>query len=289
VVEQIAQNPELLKLGGQTREMTILFSDIRGFTTISERFKTNPQGLTQLMNRFLTPMTDIIQAPERQGTIDKYIGDCIMAFWNAPLDDPDQGVHACDAALAMNARLVTLNDELEAEARAADRPHMPLVIGIGLNTGDVVVGNMGSDQRFGYTVLGDAVNLASRLEGQSKTYGVTIVIGERTRELTPGYAHLELDRIAVKGKREAVTIYTILGGPEVAGAEAFRTLAAEHARAIAAYRIQDWTTARHAIARARAMEPRLLNLYDLYEERIMHFAENPPPRDWDGVFVATSK
>lgn len=287
VVEQIARDPEQLRLGGQTRDMTILFSDLRGFTTISEQYKSNPQGLTQLINRFLTPMTNIIEA--RDGTIDKYIGDCIMAFWNAPLDDPAHAAKACDTALAMLARLNALNEELEAEAKAEGRVHMPLNMGIGLNTGDVVVGNMGSEKRLSYTVMGDAVNLASRLEGQSKTYGVAIVIGERTRELTPDYAHLELDRIAVKGKREAVTIYTVLGGPEVAASEAFRALAAEHTRGIAAYRARDWSTARHAIARARAMEPRLLELYDLYEERIMYFEENPPEAGWDGVFVATTK
>ncbi|WP_119418385.1 CHASE2 domain-containing protein [Desertibaculum subflavum] len=287
VVEQIAEHPELLRLGGQTRDMTILFSDIRGFTTISERFKSNPQGLTHLINRFLTPMTNIIEA--QGGTIDKYIGDCIMAFWNAPLDDPAHAANACDTALAMLARLAALNDELEAEARAEGRIHAPLNVGIGLNTGDVVVGNMGSEKRLSYTVMGDAVNLASRLEGQSKTYGVAIVIGERTRALAPDHAHLELDRIAVKGKQEAVTIYTVLGGPEMRASDAFRALAEEHGHAIAAYRAQDWPTARRAISRARAMEPRLLELYDLYEERIMHFEANPPAAGWDGVFVATEK
>ena len=188
VVEQIAAHPELLRLGGQTRDMTILFSDIRGFTTISEQFKANPQRLTQLINRFLTPMTNIIEA--RGGTIDKYIGDSIMAFWNAPLDDPAHAANACGTALAMLARLATLNEELEAEAKAEGRPHMTLNIGIGLNTGDVVVGNMGSEKRLSYTVMGDAVNLASRLEGQSKTYGVAIVIGERTRAQAPDFAHL---------------------------------------------------------------------------------------------------
>jgi adenylate cyclase len=232
-------------------------------------------------------MTHIIE--QRQGTIDKYIGDCIMAFWNAPLDDAAHAANACDTALAMLARMTSLNEELEAEAKAAGRRHVPLNVGIGVNTGDVVVGNMGSEKRLSYTVMGDAVNLASRLEGQSKTYGVTVVIGEQTRALAPAHAHLELDKIAVKGKQEAVTIYTMLGGPEVAATPAFRALAEEHARAIAAYRAQEWMKARRAIARARAMEPRLLELYDLYEERIMYFEENPPEVGWDGVFVATSK
>jgi len=287
LVDQLAREPDRLKLGGETRMMTILFCDLRGFTTISEQFKTDPQGLTQLINKFLTPMTAIIRS--QKGTIDKYIGDCIMSFWNAPLDDPDHADNACRSVLLMHEGMVRLNEELEAEAKAAGRRHVPLAIGIGLNSGEVVAGNMGSDQRFDYTVLGDAVNLSSRLEGQSKTYGVGTVIGEVTRQMAPSFAHLELDLIAVKGKKEAVRIYTVFGGPEVAGTEAFQRLAEEHDRMIAAYRAQQWAEARALLGRLRAMEPKLNGLYDLYEERIMYFEENPPGAEWDGVFVATSK
>lgn len=287
LVDQLAKEPDRLKLGGETRMMTILFCDLRGFTTISEQFKTDPQGLTQLINKFLTPMTAIIRG--QKGTIDKYIGDCIMAFWNAPLDDPNHADNACRSVLLMHERMVTLNEELEAEAKAAGRRHVPLAIGIGLNSGEVVAGNMGSDQRFDYTVLGDAVNLSSRLEGQSKTYGVGTVIGEVTRQMAPSFAHLELDLIAVKGKKEAVRIFTVFGGPEIAATEAFQRLAEEHDRMIVAYRAQRWPETRALLGRLRAMEPKLNGLYDLYEERIMYFEENPPGSDWDGVFVATSK
>jgi len=204
LVEQLADDPDRLQLGGEMKSMTFLFCDIRGFTAISETFKTDPQGLTKLINKFLTPMTDIIM--DRQGTIDKYMGDCIMAFWNAPLDDPDHPHHACESALAMFKFLPELNGQIEAEAKANDRQFHPIKVGIGINTGECVVGNMGSQKRFDYSVLGDAVNLASRLEGQSKNYGVNTVIGEETYKAAPEFAMIELDLIAVKGKAEAVRI-----------------------------------------------------------------------------------
>jgi len=209
LVEQLAGDPTRLKLGGEMKNMTFLFCDVRGFTAISETFKSNPQGLTKLINKFLTPMTNLIL--ERQGTIDKYMGDCIMAFWNAPLDDAEHARHACASALAMFEYLPKLNDQLKSEAEAEQRAFHPIKIGIGLNTGDCVVGNMGSDRRFDYSVLGDAVNLASRLEGQSKTYGMNVVIGPETRAQAPEFAAIELDRLAVKGKKEAVTIHGLLG------------------------------------------------------------------------------
>jgi len=287
MVSLLATNPERLKLGGETRAMTMLFCDVRGFTTISEGFKSNPQGLTHLINRFLTPMTDLIMA--RRGTIDKYMGDCIMAFWNAPLDDAEHADHACGSALAMIDALGAVNARLEAEAKAEGRPHHQLKIGIGLNTGECVVGNMGSDQRFDYSVLGDAVNLASRLEGQSKTYGVDIVIGETTRAAAPSWAALELDLIAVMGKREAVRIYALLGDGALAATAEFKALAARQEAMLARYRAQDWAGARAALALCRGLDPARAELYDLYAERIEYFAANPPGPDWDGVFVATSK
>ncbi len=180
MVEQLAKSPEKLVLGGEERRMTILFSDVRGFTTISEHYKDDPQGLTRLMNRFLTPLTNAII--ERKGTIDKYIGDAIMAFWNAPVDDDEQEANACDAALEMQARAAALNVELKREAEANGGNYMPLRIGIGLNTGPCVVGNMGSDFRFNYSVLGDTVNFASRLEARTKDYRLPLVIGSRTAE-----------------------------------------------------------------------------------------------------------
>jgi adenylate cyclase len=184
LVDQLAQSHENLVLGGEVRTMTIMFTDVRGFTTISETFKDDPQGLTSLMNSFLTPMTNSIV--EHKGTIDKYIGDAIMAFWNAPLQDPDHELNACRTALDLLQRVSALNERRQATEGQSGRPFIPLKMGIGVNTGACVVGNMGSDLRFNYSVLGDPVNLASRLEGQSKTYGVPIIIGSRTAAAVKG-------------------------------------------------------------------------------------------------------
>lgn len=286
MVAVLAAHPERLRLGGETRPMTIMFCDVRGFTAISEGLKSNPAALTQLINRLLTPMTDIIMA--HGGTIDKYIGDCIMAFWNAPIDDPDHADHACATALAMREGLDRLNRDLAGEAAAADRPFEPLEIGIGINTGECVVGNMGSNHRFNYSVLGDAVNLASRLESQSKNYGVDIVIGEATRAAAAGWITIELDRITVKGKREAVVVHAMLGDRERAPPQ-LTSLDEPHRRMLACYRGRDWVGAGAAIGECRQYEPRLARLYDLYDERIRFFAVNPPGPNWDGVFVATEK
>jgi len=285
LVEQLAADPTKLRLGGEMKELTLMFSDIRGFTTISEQF--DAQGLTHFINRYLTPMTTLVL--DRGGTIDKYMGDCIMAFWNAPLDDPEHARHACLAALIMRDDLNELNKEWEAEAEAEGRKYIPIRAGIGLNTGPCCVGNMGSDQRFDYSVLGDDVNLASRLEGQSKNYGVDIVIGPKTREAVPELAAIELDLIKVKGKTEAVHIYALLGNQEKADAEAFKDLAAKHAAMLAAYRSQNWDEAGGMIADCRDLEPALGKLYDLYTERIKACKAEPPGPDWDGAFTATTK
>ena len=287
LVDELARHPERLKLGGETREMTFLFCDVRGFTRISEALKDDPQGLTRLVNRFLTPLTDEIL--ERGGTIDKYMGDCIMAFWNAPLDQPDHADRACDAALAMMVALAVLNDELAAEALEQGVSFEPLAVGIGLNSGPCVVGNMGSSQRFDYSVLGDAVNLASRLEGQSKTYGVDIVIGERTRELAPDWATLELDLIAVKGKTDAVRVFTLLGPATRAAQPDFALHLAAHDAMLSAYRAGQPDAADRHLDECRALGPNLAALYALYAGRLDAHRAEPPPADWNGVFVAQSK
>ena len=200
MVKRLQENPELLKLGGETKELTFLFSDIRGFTPISEKFQTDPQGLTKLINKFLTPMTEIIM--KNGGTIDKYMGDCIMAFWNAPLDCPNHREMAIKSALEMEEKLKELNDSGE----FGDK----LNIGIGINSGKAVVGNMGSNQRFDYSVLGDSVNLASRLEGVSKNYNTTIVVGEDTfNHVSDKFNFSKLDEVQVKGKSNKVTIYSV--------------------------------------------------------------------------------
>ncbi|MFK4766553.1 CHASE2 domain-containing protein [Rhizobium sp. ZW T2_16] len=206
LVAQLAKDPSKLKLGGEKRFLSILFCDVRGFTTISEQLKDDPEQLTALINRLLTPLSQIVLS--YGGTIDKYIGDCLMAFWNAPLDDPDHAVHAVSAALDMLASMQTLNDELQHEAEANGRRFFPLRIGIGVNTGECVVGNMGSEQRFDYSALGDAVNLAARLESASKAYGVSLLIGEKVADEIGGiFGVFELDRIAVKGKQEETRVF----------------------------------------------------------------------------------
>jgi len=213
LVEQLARDPSKLKLGGEKRELSILFCDVRGFTTISEQLKDDPQQLTTLINRLLTPLSDIVLS--HGGTIDKYIGDCLMAFWNAPLDDPDHAIHAVSAALDMLDSMQALNDDLKVEAEAAGRVYYPLRIGVGINTGECVVGNMGSTQRFDYSALGDAVNLAARLEGASKPYGVPLLIGENTAKIArAGFAIYELDRITVKGKTEQSPVFTAIRAGE---------------------------------------------------------------------------
>ena len=289
LVEQLAEHPEQLRLGGDTRRMTLLFCDVRGFTTISEQYKTDPQGLTKLINRLLTPLTNEILSV--RGTIDKYMGDCIMAFWNAPIEDPEQELHACQAALSMFTALEALNAEREEEAKEAGIQFLPLRIGIGINTGDVVVGNMGSDQRFDYSVLGDAVNLAARLEGQSKDYGVKIVIGPETAdEITETMPVLELDQIAVKGKTEAVTIYTVPGPAEMRTDPEFQNLIPVHEKMLAAYRQMDWEGALEALKTCQGqLGGEMDGFYAVYKKRLLDYQENPPPDDWDGVYVATTK
>jgi adenylate cyclase len=290
LVEQLARSPEKLVLGGEERRMTVLFSDVRGFTTISESYKHDPQGLTRLMNRFLTPLTNAII--ERNGTIDKYIGDAIMAFWNAPLDDPQQEIHACEAALEMLARADKLNQQFKREADHNGGTYMPLRVGIGLNTGPCVVGNMGSDFRFNYSVLGDTVNVASRLEGRTKDYRIPIVIGAATEQnAKEKFATMEIDRIQVKGKTEPETVFTVLGRAELTQDPNFHQLRDLTARMLGYYRGQDWTQALGTIDLCRKAAERfgIGALYDTYAERIEAFRRDPPPPDWNGVYEAESK
>ncbi len=432
LVQRLVKDATRLQLGGETKDMTILFCDIRGFTQISERFKGNPQGLTNLINRFLTPLSE--EVLNHHGTIDKYIGDCIMAFWNAPVDDPNHARNACAAALEMFAALDRLNSELgqevrqtldpdrlpkayrrlkeltdaEAEERlqlaatlrsgagegqpyaqyalgkayrdgllgqrntneavnlfsaaaaqgfapaqrnlgerlargdgvapdaimalhwltlasrdglaAAEEVRIELMqrmsvadiaaaerrarawrpsslrhavtsinMGIGINTGECVVGNMGSRVRFDYSVLGDAVNVAARIESQSSNYGVSIVISETTYAQADDFAVLEIDRIIVKGKSEPIRIFALLGSPAVAQTPLFLDLAWRHEALLHAYRERQWDEALQHIDTCTQLWPSLEPLYDLYRDRIENFLVVPPSADWDGVFVATKK
>ena len=268
LVEKLQKNPELLKLGGETRELSIMFTDVRGFTSISEHYGENVQGLTQIMNRYMTAMTQKIL--DNNGTLDKYIGDAQMAFWNAPLDDKDHAKHAVKTALEMLGDLDAFNREV------AEEGVPPFGMGLGINSGSVVVGNMGSNQRFDYTCLGDAVNLASRLEGQSKTYGVKIILGPITAEqVKDEYNTVELDCIAVKGKKVGVKIFTIAETPDIKG----------HKKYLRAYYDGEWKAAKLIANELKTNNPELEQYYTNMIERM----NEGLPKDWDGTFRATSK
>lgn len=273
VVEQLANNPEALSLEGEQKPLSIFFSDIRSFTTISESL--DPRSLTRLLNQYMTPMTDIIM--ENQGTVDKFIGDAIMAFWNAPLDDER---HA-DNALSSAVRMLHVLDELR--PRWIEEGYPTVNVGIGINTGVANVGNMGSDNRFDYTVLGDAVNLAARLEGITKVYGASIVISEFTRDaLQDDYQIRFLDAVKVKGKTLPVKIY------QVSHRELDPGQLEQYNLMIEAYLERRWETAGQICAKLLLQDPDSV-LYKLYSERIELYAQNPPPDDWDGSFTMTTK
>jgi adenylate cyclase len=283
-VAKLIKDPSLLKLGGEEKELSIMFTDVRGFTSISEHYGKDVQGLTKIMNRYMTAMTRKIL--ENDGTLDKYIGDAQMAFWNAPLDETQHCKDAVKAALEMLGELDGFNKEVGAEGVP------PFGMGIGINTGVVVVGNMGSDQRFDYTCLGDAVNLSSRLEGQSKNYGVLIVLGPITAQrLGDEYFTLELDCIAVKGKKEGVTIYTVFYNPSTPEEWNNWTSAREtHNLMLQRYREQKWSNAIELVSDLKgSFNGQMDNYYDLWLERIEEMRNANLPSDWDGVFRATSK
>lgn len=285
-MEELTRNPDKLKLGGEVRDLTIMFTDIRNFTKISESLK--PEELIQLMNDFLTPMSDLVMG--NRGTIDKYMGDAMMAFWNAPLDDADHARHACLAALKMNEALIPINEQVKAKAEADGRVPVLLNAGIGINTGPCSVGNMGSRQRFAYSALGDAVNLASRLEGQTKTYGVNLLVGEDTQKLVADLAFIELDLLRVKGRAKPVKVFNLVGDNNVAQSADFKAWATAHNAMLAGYRIADFNCAAQDLKTAReAAGGRLSAYYDLYAARIADLMKNPPAAGWDGVFEATSK
>jgi adenylate cyclase len=267
MVEKLQKNPELLQLGGESRELSIMFTDVRGFTAISEHYGSDVQGLTKIMNRYMTAMTAKII--ENNGTLDKYIGDAQMAFWNAPLDEKNHAKMAVKTALEMMQSLDEFNKEVVAEGIPA------FGMGLGINTGIVVVGNMGSSQRFDYTCLGDSVNLASRLEGQSKPYGVKMVLGPITAEqVKDEYDVMELDCIAVKGKKEGVKIYTISKETK------------QHKEFLHNYYSGHWASACDLIETCQKTNPEMKDYYEAMLERI---GSGVAPKDWNGTFKATSK
>ncbi len=277
LVDEMSESPDEYSLEGENREMTVLFSDVRGFTTISEGM--DPKQLTQLMNALLTPMTRVIH--KNRGTIDKYMGDAIMSFWGAPITDSEHARHALYAAMEMMDELVIMQEDFK------QRGWPTVKIGIGLNTGNMNVGNMGSEFRMAYTVLGDAVNLGSRLEGLTKNYGVDIIVSESTKNAIPEFVFRELDLVRVKGKNEPVAIFEPVGHKN----DLEKSITSEitsYKKALMNFRAQSWDKAELDFFNLNRLNPERF-LYQLYMDRIMHFRNEPPGDDWDGVFTHTSK
>lgn len=277
MVNRLAESSESLKLGGEKKVMTFLFSDIRGFTKIAENYQGRPEELTTLINRLLGTLSEEILKEE--GTIDKYMGDCIMAFWNAPTDQPDHANRALQAAKNMKKAMLELNKSFQEQGLD------PINIGIGINTGSCVVGNMGSEKRFDYTVLGDAVNLASRLEGQSSAYGVDIVLGEKTAKELNQANLIELDLIAVKGKAEPIKIYTVLEDHSVDYDEIYEL----QNTMLGVYRNQRWDETANLLAEIGKKVPQLEIYTHQFAQRINKFKISPPSESWNGVYVAETK
>ncbi len=276
IVEELEGGSAELSLEGETREMSVLFTDVRGFTSISERL--DAKELTHFMNEFLTPVTRVIH--EHRGTIDKYMGDAVMAFWGAPLEDEEHARHAVLAGITLGEKTRELSEQFEA------RGWPPIAVGVGVSSGEMNVGNMGSEFRMAYTVMGDTVNLGSRLEGLTTAYGVQMIVSDGTRHRVPDMAFRELDLVRVKGKVEPVAIYEPLG-PEDELDEPMREANARFAEILDRYRAQDWDAAVRLLRLAAAAQDELL--YNVYLDRIERFRKDPPPPNWDGVFEHLSK
>jgi len=277
VVNEMLKHPEKLKLGGDRKELSVLFSDIRGFTTIAEGL--TPEDLVHLLNEYLTVMTDVIF--KYDGTLDKYMGDAIMAIYGAPLDLPDHSSKACHSALEMIKELKNLNQKWIGEGKH------PMDIGIGINTGPMMVGNMGSDQRFDFTAMGDSVNLGSRLEGANKSYKTNIIISEFTFEKVKNeFICMELDSVRVKGKKRPVKIYNLAGYKDLPGIQ--EEIINQFNQGLTFYKNRKWDKAIHIFENITAMDP---NLYaaQVYIDRCFDLKKNPPPANWDGVYTMTTK
>jgi len=286
-MEELTDNPDKLKLGGETKNLSIMFTDIRNFTTISEQL--TPEELINTMNDFLTPMSDVVM--NTRGTIDKYMGDAMMAFWNAPLDDDNHASHAVGAALKMTKALAPVNKALADKAKKEGKVPLVLAAGIGVNTGLCSVGNMGSKQRFAYSAMGDAVNLASRLEGQTKSYGLELLIGEDTAREINDYAVIEIDKIQVKGKTKPVRIYTVLGGKKIGRSKDFRKFRIAHKKFLRDYRSQKFEDAALRLQDIM-INPHAVTLkpyYTIMMDRMEGYQTTPLPKNWDGVYIATTK
>ena len=286
VVDRLAANPRSLVLGGETRELTVMFSDLRNFASISETL--DAQALTHFMNAYLTPMTDAIL--DEEGTVDKYIGDAIVAFWNAPLDVENHPARAVSAALRMRAALVAFNRDREADMRRLGLTYVPAAIGIGLNLGPCTVGNMGSLRRFDYSILGDTVNLASRLEGASKVYGLDLVASIAVVERTSSFAWLELDWVRVKGRTETTAIFGLAGDGATANSDGFRRWRSAHEAMLDAFRSRDFPEAERSVAKLGNDAPiGWRAYYDDMAQRIADVAHEPHSFEFKTVRVLDGK
>ncbi len=285
LVARIAEDPSQLELGGEEREMTVMFCDVRSFSRISEQL--SPNEIIRFLIAFLTPMTDILL--EKKSTIDKYIGDAILAFWNAPLDDPDHHRNAARAALAMVDHLKILNVDMPNQT--AEPWPGEVKIGIGLNAGPCCVGNMGSQQRLSYSLIGDTVNLASRIEGLTKFYGVEIAIGSALHREIPEFASLPLDLVRVVGRDAPEEVRVLLGDDGLRATASFQAFEVQHNQMLAAYRAREWDKASALLDQGAELAARfsLTKLYKMYADRIVAFRQNDPGADWDGVYSATEK
>jgi adenylate cyclase len=277
LVDEMARDPAKYSMEGKNEVLTVLFTDIRGFTSIAEGL--DPKALAAFLNEFLTAMSLVIRT--HRGTLDKYMGDAIMAFWGAPVADPQHARHALAAAVAMQAELARLNPAFRARGWPEIR------IGIGLNTGPMSVGDMGSKLRKAYTVMGDAVNLASRLEGLTKAYGAGIIVGQATREAAPGIVFRELDRVRVKGKDAPVAIYEPIGAENEVGKERVEELKL-WTQALKAYRARNWEQAELILFNLQRLYPGA-PLYSLYAERVARYRQASPGPEWDGVTAFETK
>lgn len=278
LVDEMAKNPEQFNMAPRAEELSILFSDVRGFTTISESL--SPEELSAYINEYLTAMSLVIREGHR-GTLDKYIGDAVMAFWGAPVPDPEHAKNAVLAALEMQAAARALNKKFK------EKGWPTFKIGVGVNSGVVRVGDMGSKIRKAYTVMGDAVNIASRLEGITKQYGADIIIGEATKNLISGFVCREIDRVRVKGKVEPVAIYQ----PQGLEGQVEQAVLDDNGvwkHALRLYRAQDWDMAESQLNNLKKTAHDA-ELYNVYLERIAHFRANPPGPDWDGAFTFETK
>ncbi len=288
VLERIARRPALLKLDGETRTVTYMSCSVRDFARLASSFLDDPHGFTNLMRRLNGPLLD--EVTRHGGTIDRVTSDGFSAFWNAPLDDPEHAIHACEAANAMTEALARVNEQVARERRIDGTAIDPIEIGIGMSTGQAVAGGFGARERAAYSVTGDPVVVAERIRRLSQQYGPAVILSEETRkEAARGFAFLEVDYIEAGPRDEPVKLYALLGSPLVRASPKFRAMTTFHDHIFTALRAQQWTKARELIDQCRKLSGASQKLYDLHLNRIEYFEDNPPGADWDGAFRTVVK